>query len=74
MFIAEIFFSRVFKINELKTEVANHLTMLEKKVERECLFILFLNKELLCVKSTSIWFYRQSYQPCVLVRFSKSSN
>ncbi|XP_067401428.1 high affinity cGMP-specific 3',5'-cyclic phosphodiesterase 9A-like [Emydura macquarii macquarii] len=26
-------FSRLFKINELKTEVANHLAMLEKKVE-----------------------------------------
>lgn len=32
------FLSRVFKINELKTEVANHLAMLEKKVERECPF------------------------------------
>lgn len=37
--IHEGFLSRVFKINELKTEVANHLAMLEKKVECECPFI-----------------------------------
>lgn len=29
-------FSRAFKINELKAEVASHLAVLEKRVEREC--------------------------------------
>lgn len=32
---------RAFKINELKAEVANHLAVLEKRVERE--WILFLS-------------------------------
>lgn len=27
---------RAFKINELKAEVASHLAVLEKRVEREC--------------------------------------
>ncbi|KAK2527126.1 Pde9a [Columba guinea] len=37
-------FSRVFKINELKTEVANHLAMLEKKVELEGLKVVEIEK------------------------------
>uniref|UniRef100_A0A674K738 PDEase domain-containing protein n=1 Tax=Terrapene triunguis TaxID=2587831 RepID=A0A674K738_9SAUR len=38
------FFPRVFKINELKTEVANHLAMLEKKVELEGLKVVEIEK------------------------------
>lgn len=30
---------RAFKINELKAEVANHLAVLEKRVEREWSFL-----------------------------------
>uniref|UniRef100_A0A803TK48 Phosphodiesterase n=1 Tax=Anolis carolinensis TaxID=28377 RepID=A0A803TK48_ANOCA len=37
-------FSRVFKIDELKTEVANHLAMLEKKVELEGLKVVEIEK------------------------------
>ncbi|XP_053162444.1 high affinity cGMP-specific 3',5'-cyclic phosphodiesterase 9A isoform X3 [Hemicordylus capensis] len=37
-------FSRVFKINELKTEVANHLAMLEKRVELEGLKVVEIEK------------------------------
>uniref|UniRef100_A0A8C8SDV0 High affinity cGMP-specific 3',5'-cyclic phosphodiesterase 9A n=1 Tax=Pelusios castaneus TaxID=367368 RepID=A0A8C8SDV0_9SAUR len=37
-------FSRLFKINELKTEVANHLAMLEKKVELEGLKVVEIEK------------------------------
>ncbi|KAJ7420043.1 hypothetical protein WISP_50574 [Willisornis vidua] len=37
-------FSRVFKINELQTEVANHLAMLEKKVELEGLKVVEIEK------------------------------
>lgn len=33
---------RAFKINELKAEVANHLAVLEKRVEREWSFFFFL--------------------------------
>lgn len=33
---------RAFKINELKAEVANHLAMLEKRVECEWSFFVFL--------------------------------
>lgn len=33
---------RAFKINELKAEVANHLAVLEKRVEREWSFFLLL--------------------------------
>lgn len=32
---------RAFKINELKAEVANHLAVLEKRVEREWSFFFF---------------------------------
>uniref|UniRef100_A0A8C5NQX9 Phosphodiesterase 9A n=1 Tax=Junco hyemalis TaxID=40217 RepID=A0A8C5NQX9_JUNHY len=42
--IHEGFLSRVFKINELKTEVANHLAMLEKKVELEGLKVVEIEK------------------------------
>uniref|UniRef100_A0A8C6ZAD9 Phosphodiesterase n=6 Tax=Tinamidae TaxID=8803 RepID=A0A8C6ZAD9_NOTPE len=38
------FLSRVFKINEMKTEVANHLAMLEKKVELEGLKVVEIEK------------------------------
>uniref|UniRef100_A0A8C0J8M2 High affinity cGMP-specific 3',5'-cyclic phosphodiesterase 9A n=1 Tax=Chelonoidis abingdonii TaxID=106734 RepID=A0A8C0J8M2_CHEAB len=38
------FFPRVFNINELKTEVANHLAMLEKKVELEGLKVVEIEK------------------------------
>ncbi|XP_015275225.1 PREDICTED: high affinity cGMP-specific 3',5'-cyclic phosphodiesterase 9A [Gekko japonicus] len=37
-------FSRVFKINELRTEVANHLAMLEKRVELEGLKVAEIEK------------------------------
>ncbi|NXA51179.1 PDE9A phosphodiesterase, partial [Nothocercus julius] len=37
-------FSRVFKISEMKTEVANHLAMLEKKVELEGLKVVEIEK------------------------------
>ncbi|XP_038616340.1 high affinity cGMP-specific 3',5'-cyclic phosphodiesterase 9A isoform X1 [Tachyglossus aculeatus] len=37
-------FSRAFKINELKTEVANHLAMLEKRVELEGLKVVEIEK------------------------------
>uniref|UniRef100_A0A8B9SBG7 Phosphodiesterase n=1 Tax=Apteryx owenii TaxID=8824 RepID=A0A8B9SBG7_APTOW len=37
-------FSRAFKINEMKTEVANHLAMLEKKVELEGLKVVEIEK------------------------------
>ncbi|XP_044298623.1 high affinity cGMP-specific 3',5'-cyclic phosphodiesterase 9A [Varanus komodoensis] len=37
-------FSRVFKIDELKTEVANHLAMLEKRVELEGLKVVEIEK------------------------------
>ncbi|XP_061483546.1 high affinity cGMP-specific 3',5'-cyclic phosphodiesterase 9A isoform X2 [Rhineura floridana] len=37
-------FSRVFKIDELKTEVVNHLAMLEKRVELEGLKVVEIEK------------------------------
>ncbi|XP_006894111.1 PREDICTED: high affinity cGMP-specific 3',5'-cyclic phosphodiesterase 9A [Elephantulus edwardii] len=37
-------FSRAFKINELKAEVANHLAMLEKRVELEGLKVVEIEK------------------------------
>lgn len=37
-----VFLPRAFKVNELKAEVANHLAVLEKRVECECAPCLFL--------------------------------
>uniref|UniRef100_A0A8B9Q6D4 Phosphodiesterase n=1 Tax=Apteryx owenii TaxID=8824 RepID=A0A8B9Q6D4_APTOW len=42
--IYEGFLFRAFKINEMKTEVANHLAMLEKKVELEGLKVVEIEK------------------------------